>query len=165
MHGNNCRCRKGSGRIYRHGFADSSRQPYGSAGDTGKKVMNAIRRLDYYPNRPARQFRTQVTGIILVIAPELANTFYHEIISGIESVASGNGYHIVISQIHNDEALEDFFRLSAPEADGRRYHLFRETGTGKAGGHVQTVPDCSGLPILRGRAVSQCDNRQRKGFP
>lgn len=77
--------------------------------ETREKVMNAIRRLDYYPNRLARQFRTQVTGIILVIVPELANTFYHEIISGIESVASGNGYHIVISQIHNDEALEDFF--------------------------------------------------------
>ncbi len=77
--------------------------------ETREKVMAVIEKLNYNPNRLAQQFRTQETGNILVLIPELANTFYYEIIFGIEDVAKANGYHVLIAEIHNDSHAEDYF--------------------------------------------------------
>lgn len=77
--------------------------------ETRKKVEEVIERLDYHPNRLARQFRTQQTRNILVLLPEPENSFYYEIVSGIESVADQNGYHVFLAAIHNDAARENYF--------------------------------------------------------
>ena len=88
--------------------------------ETRDRVMRVIHQMGYAPNRLAQQFRTQETGIILVLVPELGNTFYSEIISGIESVAQKNHYHIMVSQIHNQAETEEYFfeRLSQKQVDG-----------------------------------------------
>ena len=88
--------------------------------ETRDKVMAVIERLDYHPNRLARQFRTQETGNILILVPELENTFYYEIISGIESTAKEKGYHILIAETHNDVELEEYFFecLKQKQVDG-----------------------------------------------
>ncbi len=76
-------------------------QPY-----TRDRVQEAARRLDYHPNRLAQQFRTQESRNVLVIIPELGNTFYTDIFSGIESVANANHYHVFIMDSHEDPGLE-----------------------------------------------------------
>ena len=88
--------------------------------ETREKVMAVIERLNYHPNQLARQFRTQETGLILVLLPELGNTFYNEILAGIEQVAENNQYHVVIAEIHNDAALEAYFFdcLKQKQVDG-----------------------------------------------
>ncbi len=77
--------------------------------ETRKKVEEVIERLGYHPNRLARQFRTQRTKNILVLLPEPENSFYYEIISGIESVADRQGYHVFLTAIHNDPGREAYF--------------------------------------------------------
>lgn len=77
--------------------------------ETRERILEAIQKLGYVPNRLAQQFRTQETGNILVLVPELGNTFYYEIIAGIESVAEQNHYHVLIAEIHDDERTENYF--------------------------------------------------------
>ena len=75
---------------------------------TREKVLEAIRELDYHPNRLAQQFRTQCTNCILVLLPRLGDSFYSEILNGIEDVASGAGYHIFIANTGNKPELAKF---------------------------------------------------------
>ena len=88
--------------------------------ETREKVMQTIQTLGYHPNRLARQLRTQETRNILILVPELGNTFYYEIISGIESVAENSGYHVLIAEIHNNDQQEEYFFecLSQKQVDG-----------------------------------------------
>ncbi|MBQ1492250.1 MAG: LacI family DNA-binding transcriptional regulator [Blautia sp.] len=76
---------------------------------TRELIEAAIEKLDYHPNHLARQFRTQRTGIILVLLPEIENSFFHKIIAGIESVVEKAGYRVMISEIHNKPENERYF--------------------------------------------------------
>lgn len=88
--------------------------------ETRGRVMAVIEEMNYNPNRLAQQFRTQQTKNVLVLVPELENTFYHEIISGIEGVAEAKGYYVLIAEIHNSRRLEEHFfeRLKQKQVDG-----------------------------------------------
>lgn len=74
--------------------------------ETRERVEEVIRRLNYHPNRLAQQFRVQQTRSILVIVPSIGNTFYAEILSGIESVASKRGYTILLVDSHANADIE-----------------------------------------------------------
>jgi LacI family repressor for deo operon, udp, cdd, tsx, nupC, and nupG len=73
---------------------------------TRNKVLQAIDILDYHPNAFARNLRNQKSKIILVIVPDIGNTFFHEILKGIESVAHTNGYQVLISDMGNNAKSE-----------------------------------------------------------
>ena len=75
---------------------------------TREKVLAAIRELDYHPNRLAQQFRTQRTKLVLVLLPRLGDSFYSEILKGIEAVASSAGYHIFIANTGDNADLAKF---------------------------------------------------------
>jgi len=74
--------------------------------ETRERVEEAIRRLDYHPNRLAQQFRTQQTKNILVIVPSIGNTFYSEILAGIESVANKHDYALLLVDSHGKGDIE-----------------------------------------------------------
>lgn len=75
--------------------------------ETRERVEQVIRQLNYHPNRLAQQFRVQQTRCILVIVPSIGNTFYAEILSGIESVANKQGYTILLVDSHADANIEE----------------------------------------------------------
>lgn len=74
--------------------------------ETRERVEEAIRKLDYHPNRLAQQFRTQQTKNILVIVPSIGNTFYSEILAGIESVANKHDYALLLVDSHGKGDIE-----------------------------------------------------------
>jgi len=88
--------------------------------ETQERINDAIRRLNYRPNRLAQQFRSQETKNILVIVPEIGNTFYSDILAGIKSVAIKNGYSILIVDSNSDPAAERHFyeMLVQKQVDG-----------------------------------------------
>lgn len=88
--------------------------------ETKQRIEAAILRLDYHPNRLAQQLRSQETQNILVIVPELGNTFYTGILDGIERVATLNHYRILIADTHNDAEIERrcFEMLPQKQVDG-----------------------------------------------
>lgn len=88
--------------------------------ETKERILDAINRLNYRPNRLAQQFRNQETRNILVIVPEIGNTFYSEVLDGIKSVAIRRGYNILIVDSNSDPAAEEHFYglLAQKQVDG-----------------------------------------------
>lgn len=88
--------------------------------ETKEKVLAAIRELDYRPNKLAQQFRTQKTKNILVLLPRLGDSFYSDILKGIELVANETGYHIFVVSTHSQPDLEMYYfdALSQKQFDG-----------------------------------------------
>jgi DNA-binding LacI/PurR family transcriptional regulator len=62
------------------------------AAEVRERVHQAIKELNYVPNRLARSLRTQQCRQIACITPSISNSFYHEIVAGIEETALENGY-------------------------------------------------------------------------
>ncbi|WP_375450732.1 LacI family DNA-binding transcriptional regulator [uncultured Devosia sp.] len=71
----------------------------GTAGDTPtetlSRINNAIRELDYVPNRFAQALKTSKTMTIACIVPDISNPFYPSLMRGIQSVADGLRYDVI----------------------------------------------------------------------
>jgi LacI family transcriptional regulator len=65
---------------------------------TRKKIFDLAEEMGYRSNHFARNLRNQRTDTIGVIVPRLNSYFMSTIIAGMENVANGNGYNLIISQ-------------------------------------------------------------------
>lgn len=74
--------------------------------ETRALVEDAIQRLNYHPNRLAQQFRSQQTKMVLVIVPEIGNSFFSDILIGIEEVASKLDYNVLLVDSHGNHTIE-----------------------------------------------------------
>lgn len=70
---------------------------------TYKKVMEAVKALDYHPNIAGRNLRTSKTGNIMVILNTLSNPFFPRIIKTIEEEASRDNYTVIISSVNGEK--------------------------------------------------------------
>src|SRR5688572_25185779 len=70
------------------------------------RVLEAIARTGYVPNPAARSLRSQKTNMILVVLPDLANTFFSKILHGIEETLFEAGYGMIISDLDGSPAKE-----------------------------------------------------------
>ena len=73
---------------------------------TRHKVLAAIEELKYVPNIQARELNTRHSSIIGVIVPSLFNTFFAEVINGIESFATMSGYSLLLTYTKDDPFCE-----------------------------------------------------------
>lgn len=74
--------------------------------ETKKRVLELANSLHYQPNPYASGLRSQKSGTIAVIIPEIANNFFTLAINGIESIAQKHGYHVLIYLTHEDYKKE-----------------------------------------------------------
>lgn len=81
-------------------------KPETVAEETIKKVLEVIEVLNYQPNAAARQLRMSETTTILVVVPDITNTFFSKVLKGIESVAIENGYQVLLGDVGNDAERE-----------------------------------------------------------
>lgn len=88
--------------------------------ETRDRVLQSAERLNYHPNSLAQQFRTQETRRVMVVIPELGNSFYADIFAGIVSVAKVNNYTVFIYDSHGQASSEAhcFGMLSSKSIDG-----------------------------------------------
>ncbi len=70
---------------------------------THKKVMEAVKALDYHPNIAGRNLRTNKTGNIMVILNTLSNPFFPRIIKAIEEEASKDNYTVLITSVNGEK--------------------------------------------------------------
>ncbi len=66
--------------------------------ETRKLVQDYAKAHKYKPNNLALILRTNHSNIIGVIVPELANHFFSSVLSGIETIAEENDYHVIVCQ-------------------------------------------------------------------
>ena len=69
-----------------------------------ERVMRAVGKLDYHPNRLARHLRAGRRKIIGVIIPDLQNPFFPGVVHGVEAVLYTAGYTLMLG--HSDGLAE-----------------------------------------------------------
>lgn len=74
--------------------------------DTKKKVLEAIKKLDYRPNIIARSLKTQRTKTIGIIIPDISNQIYPEVVRGAEDVSNIYDYNIILCNTDLDPQKE-----------------------------------------------------------
>lgn len=70
---------------------------------TRKQVFDVVAKTGYRPNTAAKMLRQSRSNTLLVILPDIANPFFAEILSGIEDVATGLKFTILIGNTNGDE--------------------------------------------------------------
>lgn len=84
---------------------------------TREKVIKAVKQLNYYPNSLARQLRKMITNKIIVIVPDITNTFFSQVLKGIEILARQNGYQVLLGDTENNIDIEHEYLNSLYEKD------------------------------------------------
>jgi LacI family transcriptional regulator len=84
------------------------------------RIDEAVRLLDYRPNRLARNLSLGKSHIIGLIIPEISNPFFANLASAVEDVAFAAGYGVLVCNTHNDVEREfSYLRLlSSRQLDG-----------------------------------------------
>ncbi|MCM2678701.1 LacI family DNA-binding transcriptional regulator [Echinimonas agarilytica] len=85
-----------------------------------KKVHDAIEQVQYKPNMLARNFRRHRAFNIVVLVPNMANTFFATVVRGIEDVAQQHGYGVLLGDTRDVlQREEEYLKLvETSQADG-----------------------------------------------
>lgn len=73
------------------------------------RVQEAMRALDYHPDHVARSLKTGRTNVIGMVVPDLTNSFFTEVMRGVEGEARSAGYDLLLCD--SDESTENEQRL------------------------------------------------------
>lgn len=73
---------------------------------TSERVKALAGELNYVPNEAARLFKLSKTFTVGLIIPDILDQYYAFAINGVESVAEQKGYHVILSQSHEDVETE-----------------------------------------------------------
>ncbi len=73
------------------------------------RVHTAIRKLGYQPNLLARGLAKQETRTLGMIAPNIANPFWPEVVRGVEDAAHAAGYTLLLASNDDDRAKEALY--------------------------------------------------------
>lgn len=73
---------------------------------TAERVYAAIAKLDYIPHKGARMLVGRHTETIGLVFPEFSETFFFEMIRGVEATAVDNGYAFLLYRPRPDEMLD-----------------------------------------------------------
>ena len=76
---------------------------------TKERVHDAIRSLGYRPNVAARSLTTHRTRIIGLIVSDVTNTFFGEIMRGIEDVLIANNYSLMLCNTNEVLEREEYY--------------------------------------------------------
>lgn len=114
--------------------------------ETKKIVCSYAKEHNYRPNPIALSLKEKRSRSIGVVVCEIANSFFSQIINGIESIAYDRGYNVVISQSHESYKREvlDLNYLASRSIDGLLISVSTETTDFE---HLKTLHN-KGLPIV-----------------
>ena len=95
-------------------------EPAKVADATRRRVNDAIARTGYTTNAMARSLRMRRSKMILILAPDVGDPNFSNILVGLETEASKRGYGVLIGNTQNDPTREtDYLRfISSNQADG-----------------------------------------------
>lgn len=87
---------------------------------TFERVSKIIREVNYVPSSLGRNLRRVASNTILLMIPNINNSFYTEIFRGIEETAFESGYHVLICTTNNQQTLEQKYlqMLTERQVDG-----------------------------------------------
>ena len=68
---------------------------------TRERIVRISKELGYQPNSTAKNLSLKRTFTLSMLVPDVANTFFHEIIKGVDQGAAENGYIMVLSHMND----------------------------------------------------------------
>lgn len=91
--------------------------------ETRKRVLEAMKELDYRPNALARSLRLGETLNIGLILPSISNPYFAELGEEIESAAFALGYNLILCNTEDDITIEQHYldELCKKQVDGIVY--------------------------------------------
>ncbi|MGC4233592.1 MAG: LacI family DNA-binding transcriptional regulator [Niabella sp.] len=105
------------------------RDSYEISEATKKKIRDYAAEINYRPNPVALSLKEKRTLSIGVVVSEIANTFFSQVINGIESIAYKNGYNVIITQskesVEREQMILDY--LVSRSVDGLIISVSAET--------------------------------------
>ena len=122
------------------------RDAHDISGETKKKVSEYASLVNYQSNPMASGLRSKKSKSIGIVVPDLANSFFAQAISGIESIAEKEGYHTIISQTgdSHQKEIEVVSHMANRSVDGLIITMSSKTTEYS---HLQRMHE-SGLPIV-----------------
>lgn len=97
--------------------------------DTKKMVLEYAEKNNYHPNPIALSLKERRSRTIGVIVCEIANSFFSQVINGIESIAYNHGYNVIIAQSREsfDREILNLQYLTSRSIDGLIISVSTET--------------------------------------
>lgn len=88
--------------------------------DTRQRVEAAIKELNYVPSTAARSMRTNRTGMIAILVPDIRDEFHADLFNAVKHAAMQRGYTPILYTIENDlDTLHDYLgRMAINHFDG-----------------------------------------------
>lgn len=122
------------------------RDSYEISAETKRLVKEYATSINYRPNPIALSLKEKRSRSIGVIVCEIANSFFSQIINGIESIAYDQGYNVTISQSHESFQREvlDVSHMASRSIDGLLISVSAETQNFD---HLKKL-HAQGLPIV-----------------
>lgn len=119
--------------------------------ETKAKVVDAIAKLGYVPNRTAQSLRSQRTYTIACLIPDITNPFYPAVERGILDVCDKHGYDVLTFNSDGQRKKEDSFLrlLQEGRVDGAIGAFFHLNAT-----HFAGLLE-AGMPVVRLEAVAK----------
>ena len=74
-----------------------------------RKVMRAVKELNYQPNRAAQRLRAGNSHVIGLIISDIQNPFFTSVVRGIEDVAYQHGYSLILCNSDEDPEKEKLY--------------------------------------------------------
>jgi LacI family transcriptional regulator len=71
-----------------------------------ERIREAVKELAYIPNRIARSLKLRRTNTLGMAIPDITNTFFPEIVKGVEEAARAAGFALVLTNTGEDQASE-----------------------------------------------------------
>lgn len=83
-------------------------------------VHESVKILNYHPNILARDFRKSKTSRIIVLVPDISNTFFASVVRSIQHKAKTFGYSVLLGETRNSPAVEQEYAsmVLSRQADG-----------------------------------------------
>lgn len=79
------------------------------AAKTRERVLTAVRETGYNLNAAAQSLRSRRSNTVLVVVPDIGNTFFSEILGGIEREASAAGLTMLIGNTGRSQSREEAY--------------------------------------------------------
>ena len=93
--------------------------------ETRRRVKEYARQVHYAPNQAARAMNTGRSRLVAVVLARLTDSFFEEVVQGIEDIGAANGYDVIVSfvagetaQVQHQYAEELVRRLVSRQIDG-----------------------------------------------
>ncbi len=77
--------------------------------ETQKRILEIIKELNYYPDSSARSLRLRKSHTLGVVAGDMRELYYGDILTGVEKEAKSTGYFCMLSTVEEDVEREQAY--------------------------------------------------------